>query len=63
MTDPPRYLGKTQNTMSGVVLCSPFTYGGTIEEIAAQEDQEGKPSRSKYDFLPYLLSQILITST
>lgn len=49
--------------MSGAGLCSPFTYGGIIEEFVAQEDQKGKPSRSNYDFLRYLLSQILITGS
>ena len=30
----------------------PFTYGGTVEEIAAKEDQEDKPSHDEPKFAP-----------
>lgn len=43
------YLSEEYHKWAGLF---PFTYGGTIEEIATKEDQEDKPFHEEPKFTP-----------
>lgn len=43
------YLSEEYHKWAGLL---PFTYGGTIEEVAAKEEQGDKPSHDEPKFAP-----------